>query len=309
MRDIKLWKNAGIATAALATALAAMPAWAQTTQADDVQVTDQEIVVTGSRIRRSPLDQAKPVTTVDEASIARTGLSSVADVLQRLPSAGGGLNTKVNNAGNIGGPPDGTGVSSGSAEIDLRYLAAKRTLVVKPHSKRANSASLGMGPTSAMPSLRAALEGLHATTAARIQSAGGGGGMEAGAHQQTNSGLGPAAKAAGPVTNELLLFAVHGEPAPVGEHSHCAVELKLYPDLRSDPGTIFIRSLDKIFVTLKGKRQILRDTALFAKGEGAFQRIRMNWTMTIAGTPWIPSEARVVGFHEARDKFIRCFDA
>jgi len=148
MRDIKLWKNASIATAALATALAAMPARAQTTQTGDVQVTDEEIVVTGSRIRRSPLDQAKPVITVDEASIARTGLSSVADVLQRLPSAGGGLNTKVNNAGNIGGPPDGTGVSSGSAEIDLRYLAAKRTLVLVDGLRYVNGTAAGGIPAS-----------------------------------------------------------------------------------------------------------------------------------------------------------------
>ncbi len=90
----------------------------------------EDVVVTGSRIRRDPLDQSSPVTVVDDASIARTGLSSIADVLQRLPSASGGLNTKVNNSGNLGNPPDGGGVGAGSAEIDLRYLSAKRTLVL-----------------------------------------------------------------------------------------------------------------------------------------------------------------------------------
>ena len=74
-----------------------------------------EIVVTGSRIRRDPLNQDSPVIVVDQEALAKTGLSAVADVLQRLPSASGGLNSKVNNSGNLGNPPDGGGVGAGSA--------------------------------------------------------------------------------------------------------------------------------------------------------------------------------------------------
>jgi iron complex outermembrane receptor protein len=88
------------------------------------------IVVTGSRIRRDPLQNDSPVITLDQTTLAQTGLTSVADVLQRLPSAAGGLNTKVNNSGNIGNPQDGGGVGAGTSEIDLRYLLAKRTLVL-----------------------------------------------------------------------------------------------------------------------------------------------------------------------------------
>ena len=84
-----------------------------------------DIVVTGSRIRRDPLDHDAPVVFVDQADIAKTGLNSVNDVLQRLPSAGGGLNGKFNNSGNFGNPPDGGGVGAGSAEIDLRYLGSQ----------------------------------------------------------------------------------------------------------------------------------------------------------------------------------------
>ena len=76
------------------------------------------IIVTGSRIRRDPLNQDSPVVVLDQAALAQTGLSSVADILQRLPSASGGLNSKVNNSGNLGNPPDGGGVGAGSAEID-----------------------------------------------------------------------------------------------------------------------------------------------------------------------------------------------
>ena len=99
------------------------------------------IIVTGSRIRRDPLNQDSPVVVLDQAALAQTGLSSVADILQRLPSASGGLNTKVNNSGNLGNPPDGGGVGAGSAEIDLRYLSAKRTLVLVDGMRFVNGTS------------------------------------------------------------------------------------------------------------------------------------------------------------------------
>src|SRR5215210_793886 len=89
-----------------------------------------EIVVTGSRIRRNPLDQDAPIVFVGQEDIAKTGLNSINDVLQRLPSSGGGLNGKFNNSGNLGNPPDGGGVGAGAAEIDLRYLSSRRTLVL-----------------------------------------------------------------------------------------------------------------------------------------------------------------------------------
>ena len=108
----------------------------------------EEIIVTGSRIRRDPLDQTSPVVTLDQASLAQTGLSAVADILQRLPSAAGGLNTKVNNSGNIGNPPDGGGVGAGSAEIDLRYLGAKRTLVLVDGLRYVNGASASGIPST-----------------------------------------------------------------------------------------------------------------------------------------------------------------
>jgi iron complex outermembrane receptor protein len=101
-------------------------AHAQTAQPADVE----EVVVTGSRIRTSPLDQTQPVISVDQALVAKQGLTSTVDVLQRIPSAGGGLNAKFNNSGNFGNPPDGGGVGAGSAEIDLRYLGSRRVLVL-----------------------------------------------------------------------------------------------------------------------------------------------------------------------------------
>ncbi|MEO6199215.1 MAG: TonB-dependent receptor [Sphingomicrobium sp.] len=107
-----------------------------------------DIVITGSRIRRDPLAQDAPVVFVDEKDIARSGLNSINDVLQRLPSAAGGLNGKFNNSGNFGNPPDGGGVGAGAAEIDLRYLGSKRTLVLVDGLRFVNAASASGVPGS-----------------------------------------------------------------------------------------------------------------------------------------------------------------
>ncbi|MGQ0533850.1 MAG: hypothetical protein ACT4OF_14345, partial [Caulobacteraceae bacterium] len=96
-------------------ALSATPSFAQ-----DVEE-EEAIVVTGTRIR-SPLSEDEPITNIGQEEIARTGLSSTADILQRVPLSGGGLNTRFNQSGNFGNPPDGGGVGAGAAEIDLRYL-------------------------------------------------------------------------------------------------------------------------------------------------------------------------------------------
>ncbi|WP_394763837.1 TonB-dependent receptor domain-containing protein [Phenylobacterium sp.] len=122
------------ATLLAASALAAGGAFgianAQTKSGPAAAVSVSEIVVTGSRIRTSPLDQDQPVISIDQAAVAKTGLTSTVEVLQRIPSAGGGLNSKFNNSGNLGNPPDGGGVGAGSAEIDLRYLSSRRVLVL-----------------------------------------------------------------------------------------------------------------------------------------------------------------------------------
>ena len=145
------------AGAALAALLIAAPAWAQEAPpAEELpsaptatqRETPPDIVVTGSRIRRNPLSLDAPITFVDSEDMAKTGLNSVTDVLQRLPSAGGGLNSKFNSSGNSGNPPDGGGVGAGSAEIDLRYLGSKRTLVLVDGLRFVNGASASGVPGS-----------------------------------------------------------------------------------------------------------------------------------------------------------------
>jgi iron complex outermembrane recepter protein len=153
----RLALHATVSFAALV--IGAMPAAAQSNQPPpdvqeesastaEEQTTGGDIIVTGSRIRRDPLSQDAPITFVDRSDIDKTGLNSVTDVLQRLPSAGGGLNSKFNNSGNFGNPPDGGGVGAGAAEIDLRYLGSRRTLVLVDGLRFVNGASASGVPGS-----------------------------------------------------------------------------------------------------------------------------------------------------------------
>jgi iron complex outermembrane receptor protein len=140
MKRFETFLRTGVAFAALAAGGSAASAQTAAPVAS-APPAGGEIVITGSRIRRDPTTQDSPVVLVDKTDIDKTGLSAVADVLQRLPAASGGLNQKVNNSGNLGNPPDGGGVGAGSAEIDLRYLSAKRTLVLVDGLRWVNATS------------------------------------------------------------------------------------------------------------------------------------------------------------------------
>ena len=137
------------ATAAIAAPAAAQPGAGPPDQPLAGQREGEEsILITGSRIRRDPLDQDQPVVFVDRDDIDRTGLTSTAEVLQRLPSSGGALNSRFNNSGNFGNPPDGGGVGAGAAEVDLRYLGSKRVLVLVDGLRYVNGASASGVPGS-----------------------------------------------------------------------------------------------------------------------------------------------------------------
>ncbi|HTE49249.1 MAG TPA: TonB-dependent receptor [Kofleriaceae bacterium] len=99
------------------------------------------IVVTGSRIRTDPLDKQAPVLQLSREELERTGLTSVGDILQQLPSSGGAINGKFNSSGNFGFPPDGGGIGAGAIEADLRYLGSKRVLVLVDGVRWVNGSS------------------------------------------------------------------------------------------------------------------------------------------------------------------------
>ena len=109
-RPSKIMIAAGISLAALAwpTMLSA-----QTDEAPAVktEAVAEDIIVTGSRINRRDADSVGPVLTLTSDDIAKSGTSSVGELLQKLPSAGVSLNS------------NGTqGTSYGASSINLRYL-------------------------------------------------------------------------------------------------------------------------------------------------------------------------------------------
>ena len=82
----------------------------------------EEIVVTGSRIRRKDLTTPAPVAVLSKEQIQSSGKVSLGDFLQSLPEQGAAFNTTVNNGG------------SGASRINLRGLdgasTSQRTLVL-----------------------------------------------------------------------------------------------------------------------------------------------------------------------------------
>jgi iron complex outermembrane receptor protein len=77
-----------------------------------------DIVVTGSRIPQPNLTSTAPVTVVTNQDIKLQGITKVEDLLNSLPSVFAAQSSTLSNG------------ASGTAEVDLRGLGAKRTLVL-----------------------------------------------------------------------------------------------------------------------------------------------------------------------------------
>jgi len=78
----------------------------------------EEIVVTGSRIRRKDLATPAPITVISREQVQASGKVTIGDYLQSLPVQGNAINTSVNNGGD------------GSTRVNLRGLGDARTLVL-----------------------------------------------------------------------------------------------------------------------------------------------------------------------------------
>lgn len=78
----------------------------------------EEIVVTGSRVKRRDLTTPAPVVIVSREEFLRTGRVSVGDVLQLLPEQANANNRSWNNGGD------------GTTRVSLRGLGPHRTLVL-----------------------------------------------------------------------------------------------------------------------------------------------------------------------------------
>ncbi|GGI84754.1 TonB-dependent receptor [Shewanella hanedai] len=90
----------------------------------------ERIAVTGSRIQRSDMETASPVTVIDAASIRSEGFTSVDELLQAQTSmAGAAVGSSTNNG------------ADGVAQVDLRGMGSQRTLVLLNGRRMVNSGS------------------------------------------------------------------------------------------------------------------------------------------------------------------------
>ena len=104
----------------------AVPGTAHGQEADTID----EVVVTGSRIRRDPLNEPTAIMEITASDIESTGLTNLGDALQNLPITGSAINSQFNVPGNSGFPQDGAGIGAGAVQLSLRNVDAKRTLVL-----------------------------------------------------------------------------------------------------------------------------------------------------------------------------------
>jgi iron complex outermembrane receptor protein len=99
-------------------------------QASDDEGTLEEVVVTGSRIKRSDTSSISPISVLTEQDLAVSGNLTIDNFLQDMPAVNGGdYGVGINN------PP------SGYASVSLRGLGPNRTLVLV-NGKRFASASV-----------------------------------------------------------------------------------------------------------------------------------------------------------------------
>jgi outer membrane receptor protein involved in Fe transport len=117
----------------------------------------EEIVVTGSRVRRKDLTTPAPVTVLTRQQIQSSAVASVGDFLQMMPEQGNATNTAVNNGGN------------GTTQISLRSLGASRTLVLVDGKRYVysgggadNTVDLNSIPTAAIERIEVLKDGASA---------------------------------------------------------------------------------------------------------------------------------------------------
>jgi outer membrane receptor protein involved in Fe transport len=102
--------------------LIAVPCQAQDTASrvvtDDADEVIEEIVVTGSRIKRRDFNTPSPLTTVSNADIAFTGQMTIEETLNQMPQVFPSFGRASNNP------------ASASAQVDLRGFGPGRSLVL-----------------------------------------------------------------------------------------------------------------------------------------------------------------------------------
>ncbi len=147
MTKLSLRASSALCSVAFFGLVGASPAWAQTTPSDDQAAAgadspqvapaslpddskkkdegSTEIIVTGSRIKRTAFNSASPIAVIDPEEAAKRGVMDTAELLQSSPIASGSAQVTSAISSNFvtdGGP--------GASTISLRGLGANRTLVL-----------------------------------------------------------------------------------------------------------------------------------------------------------------------------------
>ena len=149
-----------VAAGAVSTAFAVLPAAAQQAPgvANDTSGQLEEIVVTGSMIKRPNAETAEAVTILKADDLKEQGIVSVEQALNLLSSN----TTQINKASAVGS------FSGGGTYANLRDLGSSRTLVLLDGQRLANNANSGNAvdlsgvPFSAIESIQVLREGASA---------------------------------------------------------------------------------------------------------------------------------------------------
>jgi iron complex outermembrane receptor protein len=107
-----------LAVVSLAASVACLPALAQTAAGSE---TPQRVEITGTNIKRIDVETADPVQIVRHDDIVRSGATTVAELLQSLPSADQTSLQDVNGSNSF---------ASGASSVSLRNLGKQSTLVL-----------------------------------------------------------------------------------------------------------------------------------------------------------------------------------
>lgn len=144
--DNQLGKCIRYALAACSVSVLAVPAvFAQSTTADQAAANTTQlgkVEVTGTRIKRTSVETAQPITIITSQQILASGLTTVGSVLQNITQSGQSLTLESESHG---------GGGAGATSINLRYFGSSRVLVLV-NGRRWTSGLGGTVDLSAIPS-------------------------------------------------------------------------------------------------------------------------------------------------------------
>ena len=163
MKKDDLFKLSGLSLSMLLALTAPNAAFAA--EEDEEAEEERRITVVGSHIKRSDMEGPSPITVMDAADIAQTGVTDMISLFAKLPISGQGTFSTQGNSS------DDT--ANGGSSVSLRGLGADSTLIlingrrvsVSPFAKGIQTAFVDINniPLSAIKSINILKDGASAT--------------------------------------------------------------------------------------------------------------------------------------------------